>query len=85
MYERTTDLKRLNPNLKVMLAVGGEWILYVWICLLGVKKLYHFIKGWTHGSATFSTMVTSDASRAQFVENAVSYLKQYKFDGLGST
>jgi chitinase len=24
MYERTTDLKRLNPNLKVLLAVGGK-------------------------------------------------------------
>jgi hypothetical protein len=42
-------------------------------------------KGWTHGSATFSTMVTSDASRAQFVINAVNYLKQYNFDGLGTS
>ena len=24
MYERTIDLKKINPNLKVLLAVGGD-------------------------------------------------------------
>ena len=39
--------------------------------------------GWTHGSTAFSNMVTSDTTRAQFVQNAVNYLKLHKFDGLG--
>ena len=38
--------------------------------------------GWNAGSAAFSTMVTSDASRAQFVDNTVKFLKLHKFDGL---
>jgi GH18 family chitinase len=41
-----------------------------------------FFIGWNHGSATFSTMVTSDNSRAQFVDNALKFIKLHKFDGL---
>lgn len=53
-------LKEQNPNLKVLLAIGG----------------------WNHGSAAFSDVVNNDVQRANFVKNAVDYVKKYGFDGL---
>ena len=38
--------------------------------------------GWNHGVATFSSMVANQASRAEFVRNSISFLRQHGFDGL---
>jgi chitinase len=62
MYGRVVAMKAKNPNLKVMLAVGG----------------------WNHGSWGFSTMVSDNRTRQNFVTKAVEFLKKYKFDGLGN-
>lgn len=45
-------------------------------------KILLAVGGWNHGSAAFSTMVTSDTSRAQFVDNTLKFIKLHKFDGL---
>ena len=42
----------------------------------GLKTLLA-IGGWTHGSNGFKEMVSSKASRAQFVTNSLRYVKQY--------
>ena len=59
-YEKVTNMKNANPNLKVLLAVGG----------------------WNMASTDFSNMVTSDASRANFVATTVNFLTKNKFNGL---
>ena len=60
LYERTIGLKKVNTDLKVLLAVGG----------------------WNHGSGPFSKMAIDDTKRANFIENAVNYVKMHGFDGL---
>merc|ERR1712031_71988 len=40
------------------------------------------VGGWNHGSATFSSMVASKASRTEFIDNTISYLREHDFDGL---
>ena len=54
------ELKKVNPDLKVMLAVGG----------------------WNHAAAPFTQMVSTEQSRAEFVENSYNFLKKHGFDGL---
>lgn len=53
-------MKKSNPNLKVMLAVGG----------------------WTMGSAPFTQMVATPASRQEFATSTVKFLRDHGFDGL---
>ncbi|KAF6024517.1 OVGP1 [Bugula neritina] len=60
MYADTMKLKESNPQLKILLAVGG----------------------WTHGTSTFTAMVSSAAKRQNFITNTISYLRKYGFDGL---
>ncbi|CAH1256761.1 CHIA, partial [Branchiostoma lanceolatum] len=47
----------------------------------GLKTLLA-IGGWTFGSAKFSNMAASPANRAEFIDSAVGYLRQWNFDGL---
>ena len=82
MYERVQDLKKINPNLKVTLAVGGInsnffSFLNGWILMLKLK-------GWNHGSAKFSDMTDNEYLRSNFVKTSVEFLKAHGFDGLGN-
>ena len=40
------------------------------------------VGGWLAGGSQFSTLVRSDASMIEFVNNAISYLRRFGFDGL---
>ena len=60
MYEHFTDLKKINPALKTLLAVGG----------------------WTHGSTGFTQMVETPETRKIFIDDSITYLRRWKFDGL---
>ncbi|KAJ8920078.1 hypothetical protein NQ315_011732 [Exocentrus adspersus] len=60
-YRAVTGLKLLNPNLKVLVSVGG---------------------GREDGSYRFSTLVSSARHRRDFIRSAISFLKQYDFDGI---
>ena len=53
-------LKKKNPDLKILLAVGG----------------------WAIGSAPFIPLVSSPSNRKAFVQNVITYLRKYGFDGL---
>ncbi|XP_069124716.1 probable chitinase 10 isoform X2 [Argopecten irradians] len=60
LYERFNALKKQNPNVKTMLAVGG----------------------WNLGSAPFTRIAASDATRTDFATDAVKFLRSHNFDGL---
>lgn len=82
MYERVVQLKIVNPELKVLLAVGGEfWIYYKYFRDI-FDTIFKFL-GWNHGSLSFSNMASDTAKRANFVAKSVEFLKKNKFDGLG--
>ncbi len=59
MLKKLVDMKKTNPNLKVMIACGG-W----------------------GGSGGFSEMSRTPETRKKFVESVVSFIKEYKLDGL---
>jgi len=60
MYSRFTDLKKQNPDLKTMIAVGG----------------------WNMGSAPFTRMVATAATRKDFIGDTIKFLRAHDFDGL---
>nr|WNT43924.1 chitinase 2 [Monochamus alternatus] len=60
-YRAITGLKRLNPNLKVLISLGG---------------------GREDGSHRFSSLISSARHRRDFIRSAISFLKQYDFDGM---
>jgi len=59
-YERFTNLKQQNPDLKTMIAVGG----------------------WNMGTAGFTSMAASAATRKDFIDDAIKFLRSHNFDGL---
>ncbi|XP_055877021.1 acidic mammalian chitinase-like isoform X2 [Biomphalaria glabrata] len=60
MYERAINLKQRNPNLKVLLAIGG----------------------YNMASDPFTSFVSDSGKRAEFVKNAIEFLRKRNFDGL---
>ena len=45
-------------------------------------KISLAVGGWEHGSVKFSRMVATSESRAEFIQNAITYLRTHRFDGL---
>lgn len=61
MYKRAALLKQNNPEMKVLLTLGG----------------------WTEsGESAFSRLVNDPRARANFAKQAVTFLRNYGFDGL---
>ncbi|KAH9209045.1 oviduct-specific glycoprotein [Leptodontidium sp. 2 PMI_412] len=65
LFTDFTSLKKKNPGLKTIIAIGG----------------------WTHNDPgplqkVFSNMVSSKETRARFIQNLMSFLRQYAFDGV---
>ncbi|PVH71895.1 glycoside hydrolase family 18 protein [Cadophora sp. DSE1049] len=65
LFTDFTSLKKKNPGLKTIIAIGG----------------------WTHNDPgplqkVFSNMVSSKETRARFIKNLMSFLRQYAFDGV---
>nr|KAI8764858.1 Chitin binding domain containing protein; acidic [Bos taurus [Biomphalaria glabrata] len=60
LYSRFNDLKKVNTQLKTMLAVGGD----------------------TMGTYSFSLMVASAATRQDFIQTSIKFLRDRNFDGL---
>lgn len=44
MYERVIDLKSANPNLKVLIAVGGKWKKFLIYLFKAFKKSLKYYK-----------------------------------------
>ena len=59
-YKAALGLRRLNPKLKVMIAIGG----------------------WGEGGKQYSEMVSSKETRTNFIESVITFMTEYKFDGL---
>lgn len=54
------ELKTKNPQLKLMIAVGG----------------------WGFGVTRMTEMLKDESTRKRFVDNSVSFLNKFEFDGL---
>lgn len=76
-YEEFNNLKRLNPSLKTMLAVGGKKSSPS-VIVLEIM----IIIGWTMGSGPFSEMSKNHTKRHRFIRSAVRFLRKWGFDGL---
>jgi chitinase len=61
LYTRIMKLKEVNPNLKILISIGG----------------------WFAKSTPFNKILMTDATRRTFIENALNFIRHWKFDGLG--
>jgi len=59
-YRRFNDMRKVNPTLKTLIAIGG----------------------WNEGSIKYSQVFSTAAARAKFVQDAVSFVQKYGFNGL---
>ncbi|KAL7815591.1 glycoside hydrolase family 18 protein [Trichoderma gracile] len=65
IYRDVGDVKARNPNLKLLIALGG-W-------------KFSDPGPW---QAVFPTMVSTQANRAAFIQNALGFLEEYGYDGI---
>lgn len=79
IVEAVVALKQLNPKLKV-------W-------LISCRKRFEYqseqcfqvliaIGGWNFGSEPFRRIISSEKNRVAFVNSSLSFMKQWKLDGL---
>lgn len=66
VYESIGDIKARNPNLKLLIALGG-W-------------KFSDPGPW---QSVFPDMVSTAANQAVFIKNALKFLENYGYDGLG--
>ena len=66
LFSDLTDLKKINPALKTMVALGG----------------WTFNDNGTQHQPVYSNMVSSASNRAKFISNLLSFLRENVFDGV---
>jgi chitinase len=72
LYQQIQGLKQINPKLRSILTIGG-WGFNDPNDPNGIGKTTYKL---------FSQMVSTEASRTQFIQSAIAYVKQYGFDGI---
>ncbi|KAF7510841.1 hypothetical protein GJ744_005941 [Endocarpon pusillum] len=66
LFSQFTDVKRSNPGLKTVIALGG----------------WTFNDNGTATQPVFSDMVSTAANRAKFIKKLFTFMRQYAFDGV---
>jgi len=72
LYGQVQDLKKINPSLRAILTIGG-W---------GFNDPNDPSGIGTHTYKLFSQMVSSSATRSQFIQSVIAYAKSFNFDGI---
>ncbi len=72
LYPQVQDLKKQNPNLRTHISIGG-WSFNDPNDPNGIGEMTYKL---------FSDMASTSAGRSQFIQSAVSYAKQWGFNGV---
>lgn len=72
LYSQVQDLKKINPNLRTHLSIGG-WSFNDPNDPNGIGEYTYKL---------FSDMASTSAGRAQFIQSATTYAKQWGFNGV---
>lgn len=81
LYDRINKLKKANPNLKTLLAIGKKIFLQKFCCFNNCFLLV-ILGGWSFGTQKFKEMAATRYARQTFIFSAIPYLRQRNFDGL---